>query len=59
MLRMDLQGIWDLYLDGEKEYRIPPKGNDTIYLPDSTAHARKGRENKVPNTSYMTENYRF
>lgn len=59
MLQVDLQGIWDLYLDGEKEYRIPPKGNDTICLPDSTSHARKGRENKEPNTSYMTEKYRF
>ncbi len=59
MLRIDLQGIWNLYLDGEKEYRTPPKENDTISLPDSIAHARKGIENKVPNTSYMTENYRF
>ena len=59
MLRVDLQGAWDLYLDGEKEYERPPKGNDTICLPDSIAHARKGMENKVPNTSYMTENYHF
>lgn len=59
MLQVSLQGTWNLFLDEKKEYKKPPKGNETICLPDSTAHARKGRENKIPNTSYMTENYRF
>ncbi len=59
MFQVDLQGTWDLFLDEKKEYAKPPKGNDTICLPDSTAHAKKGKENKEPNTSYMTENYPF
>lgn len=59
MLRVDLQGTWNLFLDEKKEYKKSPKGNDTICLPDSVAHARKGKENKEPNTSYMTENYHF
>lgn len=59
MICMDLSGTWELFLDEKKEYVKPPKGNETICLPDSTAHAKKGKENKVPNTSYMTENYHF
>lgn len=59
MICIDLSGRWELFLDEKKEYVIPPKGNDVICLPDSTAHARKGRENKEPNTSCMTENYHF
>lgn len=59
MICIDLSGRWEMFLDEKKEYVIPPKGNDVICLPDSTAHARKGRENKEPNTSCMTENYHF
>ncbi len=59
MICMDLSGCWDLFLDEKREYTKPPKGSDTICLPDSVAHARKGKANKVPNTSFMTENYRF
>lgn len=59
MIRMDLQGIWELFLDEKKEYSKPPKGNDTICLPDSTAHAKKGKENKTPTTAHMVENYHF
>lgn len=59
MLHVDLQGLWDLYLDEKKEYSKPPKSNEIICLPDSTAHAGKGKANTKPNTSYMTENYHF
>ncbi len=59
MICVDLSGAWELFLDEKKEYKKPPKGNDRIFLPDSVAHAKKDRKNKVPNTSYMTENYHF
>lgn len=59
MRYVDLQGTWELYLDKEKKYQIPPKGNDTICLPDSTAHAEKGIEDKNPNVGYMTDRYYF
>ena len=59
MICMNLSGSWELFLDEKKEFTKPPKGNDIIFLPDTTAHAGKGKENKAPNTSYMTENYHF
>lgn len=59
MRKIDLQGTWELYLDEEKQYQKPPKGNDTIILPDSTAHAKKGEEDVTPNTGYMTDRFYF
>lgn len=59
MITKDLQGVWGLYLDAEKEYKEPPESNDTIYLPDSTAHAKKGIPNDEPTTDYMTDRYYF
>lgn len=59
MIIKDLQGKWDLYLDGEKKCKKPPQGNDTIVLPDSTAHAKKGVPDHEPNTGYMTDRYYF
>ena len=59
MIIKDLQGVWDLYLDAEKKYSLPPKGNDTIVLPDSTAHAKKGTPDEKPTTDYMTDRYYF
>lgn len=59
MIIKDLQGVWDLYLDAEKKYTLPPKGNDTIVLPDSTAHAKKGTPDEKPTTDYMADRYYF
>ena len=59
MIIKDLQGVWDLYLDAEKKCTQPPEGNDTIVLPDSTAHAKKGKPNDEPTTDYMTDRYYF
>lgn len=59
MKTVDLQGIWSLYLDAEKAYTAPPKPNDTILLPDSTAHAGKGTENLKPTPDYMTDRFYF
>lgn len=59
MIKIDLQGIWDLFLDAEKACEEPPQGNDTIVLPDSTAHAGKGKEDLEPNVGYMTDRYYF
>lgn len=59
MLVKDLQGIWELCLDEKKEYRVPPKGEDTICLPDSTAHAKKGICKTEPTTDFMTDQYYF
>lgn len=59
MIIKGLQGVWELYLDAEKKCTQPPKGNDTIVLPDSTAHAKKGTPDEEPNTGYMTDQYYF
>ena len=59
MVVKDLSGVWDLYLDAEKKCKTVPQGDDTICLPDSTAHAKKGIENTVPTTDYMRDRYYF
>lgn len=59
MKTVNLEGVWELYLDGEKACKIPPEGEDTIVLPDSTAHAQKGVEKTQPNTGFMTDRYYF
>ncbi len=59
MIVKDLQGIWELCLDAKKAYRVPPKGTDTICLPNSTAHARKGVCKTEPTTDFMTDQYYF
>lgn len=59
MIAIGLQGTWDLCLDAEKKYTEPPKGDDSICLPDSTAHAEKGTENLEPDTGYMTDRFYF
>ena len=59
MISIDLQGIWELYLDAEKLHTQPPKGNDTIVLPDSTSHAKKGTENLEPDMDHMTDRFYF
>lgn len=56
---IDLQGTWGLYLDAEKKHTTPPASNDTIVLPDSTAHAQKGAENLKPTPDYMTDRFYF
>ncbi len=59
MIVKDLQGIWELCLDGEKQYNEPPKSEDTICLPNSTAHAQKGVCKTEPTTDFMTDRYYF
>lgn len=59
MIKIDLQGTWDLYLDAEKVCTLPPQGNDTIVLPDSTAHAEKGMADLEPNLGHMTDRFYF
>ena len=59
MVTVNLHGNWNLYLDPEKAYTEPPVPNDTICLPDSTAHAQKGPENKEPHLEHMTDRFYF
>lgn len=59
MIIKDLQGTWELFLDADKGCMQPPEGNDTIVLPDSIAHAKKGTPDMKPNTDFMTDRYHF
>ena len=59
MLCIDLKGKWKLCLDEYKKYKKPPKGEEDIELPDSTAHAKKGREKTEPSIACMTDRYYF
>ncbi|MBQ7943293.1 MAG: hypothetical protein IJ326_04425 [Lachnospiraceae bacterium] len=59
MIVKDLQGIWELCLDEKKQYSVPPKGEDTICLPNSTANAKKGVCKTEPTTDFMTDQYYF
>ena len=60
---IDLSGIWKFKLDSDKkgmEYGFPHGGfDDTIYLPGSTAQAKKGDRNTEYATGHLTEEYAF
>ncbi|MGN1155783.1 MAG: glycoside hydrolase family 2 TIM barrel-domain containing protein [Agathobacter sp.] len=56
---VELNGDWELCLDKEKQCVFPPVAQDTIVLPDSTAHAQKGVEDCTPNVGYMTDRFYF
>lgn len=59
MIIQELQGLWGLCMDAEKKHQKPPESNDTIFLPNSTAHAKKGIPNDEPDLGHMTDRYYF
>ncbi|TCM96422.1 glycosyl hydrolase family 2 [Paenibacillus sp. BK033] len=56
--RINLQGMWELQLDEEKVGLRKPL-NDTIALPGTTSHARKGKRNQSVNVDCLTDEYAF
>lgn len=56
---IDLSGIWQLYMDEGKNSQLPTEYTDTISLPDSTSHAKKGKKNNDRHTGYLTDTYSF
>lgn len=59
MRKIDLSGAWGLYMDEGKSGSIPAAFTDTISLPDTTSHARKGKKNTNRHTGYLTDTYHF
>ncbi|MFT4144495.1 MAG: glycoside hydrolase family 2 TIM barrel-domain containing protein [Mobilitalea sp.] len=55
---IDLSGIWSFELDEDKK-GLPESFYDTIYLPGTTSHAKKGKKNEARELGYLTDEYKF
>ena len=55
---IDLQGIWNFQLD-EAQQGVQWPYNDTITLPGTTSHAKKGKPNDSYETGFLTDKYKF
>ncbi|WP_441888413.1 glycoside hydrolase family 2 TIM barrel-domain containing protein [Paenibacillus sp. YAF4_2] len=55
---INLEGIWEFQLDGEKQGFQKPL-NDTIALPGTTSYARKGKRNQAAHEGSLTDEYEF
>ncbi|SDK21389.1 Beta-galactosidase/beta-glucuronidase [Paenibacillus sp. OK060] len=58
LTKMNLQGSWELQLDEHKQGAQGPF-DDTITLPNTTSHARKGRKNDVAHIGSLTDEYAY
>ncbi|MCL6604011.1 MAG: beta-glucuronidase [Paenibacillus sp.] len=55
---IDLQGVWNFQLDEEKlGVKLPYA--DTITLPSTTSHSKKGKPNDRSETHFLTDEYHF
>lgn len=55
---IDLSGSWNVQLDaGKSGLRLP--FDDTMQLPGTTSHARKGPRNEAVETGHLTDEYKF
>lgn len=57
-MKIDLSGIWKFRLDEEKQGMHLPY-NDTIVLPNTTSHAKKGNKNEAVEIWHLTDEYQF
>lgn len=55
---IDLQGSWSLQLDADKRGLVRPL-QDTITLPNTTSHARKGPRRSEAHAGHLTDEYAF
>lgn len=55
---IDLQGVWNFQLDEEKQGVTLPYA-DTITLPGTTSHSKKGKPNDRSETHFLTDEYHF
>lgn len=55
---IDLSGIWNFQLDGEKQGANAPF-SDTITLPGTTSYFKKGKKNENIELGFLTEEYKF
>ncbi len=55
---IDLSGNWSFELDEDKK-GLPASFQDTINLPNTTSHAKKGKRNEARELGYLTDEYKF
>lgn len=59
MNTFDLSGTWALCLEPAPSFQPPRAYPDTIRLPDSTSHARKGKKSDERYSGHLTDPYAF
>ena len=59
MKQIDLSGLWKMHMEAQYGDEPPYLYDDTIFLPDSTSHARKGPRSDRRCAEYLTDPYAF
>ncbi len=59
MQKLDLSGLWRVYLDAEKRETPPTAFPDEMPLPGTTSQAGLGPENPARETYFLTDTHRF
>ncbi len=59
MQKIDLSGLWRVYLDAQKQDRIPEAYPDQMPLPGTTSAAGLGPENPARETYFLTDAHKF
>ncbi len=59
MQKLDLSGLWRVYLDAEKKPELPAEFPDVMTLPGTTSAAGLGPENTARETYFLTDAHKF
>ena len=59
MQKIDLSGLWQVFLDAEKSPALPAVYPDAMMLPGTTSAAGLGPENPVRETYFLTDAHKF
>jgi len=59
MQKIDLSGLWQVYLDAKKRDALPAAYPDEMMLPGTTSAAGLGPENPARETYFLTDAHKF
>ena len=59
MQKIDLSGLWQVYLDAEKHAALPSVYPDEMTLPGTTSAAGLGPDNPARETYFLTDAHKF
>ena len=59
MQKIDLSGLWQVYLDEDKRDALPAVYPDAMTLPGTTSAAGLGKENPARETYFLTDAHKF
>jgi len=59
MQKIDLSGLWRVYLDAAKQPELPETYPDEMHLPGTTSAAGLGPENPARETYFLTDAHKF